>query len=81
MISAAAVHFLCGAMAARLTSNQKVTGSSPVMESSIEENDNVAEWLRRWIANPLLFERVSSNLTTVVFCKFLLSRSDKYPKS
>ena len=28
--------------------------------------DTVAEWLRRWIANPLLFERVSSNLTTVV---------------
>ena len=39
--------------------------------------DSVAEWLRRWIANPLLFERVSSNLTTVVFCKCLLSRSDK----
>jgi hypothetical protein len=29
--------------------------------------DNVAEWLRRWIANPLLYERVSSNLTVVVF--------------
>jgi hypothetical protein len=29
--------------------------------------DNVAEWLRRWIANPLLFERVSSNLTVVGF--------------
>ena len=28
--------------------------------------DIVAEWLRRWIANPLLFERVSSNLTDVV---------------
>ena len=25
---------LCGAMAARLTSNQKVTGSSPVMETT-----------------------------------------------
>jgi hypothetical protein len=25
----------------------------------------VAEWLRRWIANPLLYERVSSNLTVV----------------
>jgi hypothetical protein len=33
-------------------------------------NDSVAEWLRRWIANPLLFERVSSNLTTVAFCTF-----------
>jgi hypothetical protein len=27
--------------------------------------DNVAEWLRRWIANPLFSERVSSNLTIV----------------
>ena len=27
--------------------------------------DNVAEWLRRWIANPLDFVRVSSNLTIV----------------
>ena len=29
--------------------------------------DNVAEWLRRWIANPLDFVRVSSNLTIVDF--------------
>ena len=28
--------------------------------------DSVAEWLRRWIANPLLSERVGSNPTTVV---------------
>ena len=27
--------------------------------------DIVAEWLRRWIANPLFIERVSSNLTDV----------------
>ena len=27
--------------------------------------DSVAEWLRRWIANPLLFERESSNLSAV----------------
>jgi hypothetical protein len=27
--------------------------------------DIVAEWLRRWIANPLLFECVSSNPTDV----------------
>ena len=27
----------------------------------------MAEWLRRWIANPLHFVRVSSNLTGVVF--------------
>jgi hypothetical protein len=25
----------------------------------------VAEWLRRWIANPLLYERESSNLSSV----------------
>ena len=31
--------------------------------------DNVAEWLRRWIANPLFSERESSNLFTVV-CHF-----------
>ena len=37
--------------------------------------DSVAEWLRRWIANPLLFERASSNLATVdrfYFAHFLL---------
>ena len=34
--------------------------------------DSVAEWLRRWIANPLLSERASSNLATV---EFLLLRS------
>ena len=27
--------------------------------------DIVAEWLRRWIANPLLYERESSNLSDV----------------
>ena len=27
--------------------------------------DNVTEWLRRWIANPFLFERESSNLSVV----------------
>ena len=32
--------------------------------------DSVAEWLRRWIANPLLFERASSNLATVVIFAF-----------
>ena len=26
----------------------------------------MAEWVRRWIANPLLFERESSNLSDVV---------------
>ena len=33
--------------------------------SFIAKQDNVAEWLRRWIANPLLFERASSNLAVV----------------
>ena len=28
-------------------------------------NDNVAEWLRRWIANPLFFEREGSNPSVV----------------
>ena len=32
---------------------------------NVGKHDTVAEWLRRWIANPLLFERVSSNLTGV----------------
>ena len=36
----------------------------------------MAEWLRRWIANPLLFERASSNLATVVF-NFFASCCDK----
>ena len=30
-----------------------------------QHRDDVAEWLRRWIANPLGFARVSSNLTVV----------------
>lgn len=34
--------------------------------------DSVAEWLRRWIANPLLFERASSNLAVVAFVLLLL---------
>ena len=29
--------------------------------------DTVAEWLRRWIANPLYFVRAGSNPATVVF--------------
>ena len=29
--------------------------------------DEVAEWLRRWTANPLCFARVGSNPTLVVF--------------
>jgi hypothetical protein len=37
------------------------------------DQDNVAEWLRRWIANPLLFERESSNLSVVV-CVFYTSK-------
>ena len=36
--------------------------------------DILAEWLRRWIANPLLFERESSNLSDVetLFAPWLL---------
>ena len=33
--------------------------------------DTVAEWLRRWIANPLLFERESSNLSGVAIFSFI----------
>ena len=33
--------------------------------SFVFHQDIVAEWLRRWIANPLLFERVCSNHTDV----------------
>ena len=36
----------------------------------VKDSDTVAEWLRRWIANPLLFERVSSNLTGVDILPF-----------
>ena len=40
-------------------------------------DDIVAEWLRRWIANPLLFERVGSNPTiVVVFILWLISLRD-----
>ena len=35
------------------------------------DEDTVAEWLRRWIANPLLFERESSNLSSVDFLYIL----------
>ena len=37
-----------------------------------EYNDEVAEWLRRWTANPMGFARVSSNLILVekLFCWF-----------
>ena len=40
-------------------------------------DDDVAEWLRRWIANPLLYERVSSNLTVVEFTFISQARSSK----
>jgi hypothetical protein len=32
-----------------------------VFDSPTSPSDTVAEWLRRWIANPLLFERACSN--------------------
>lgn len=40
---------------------------SILYECDAQNQDTVAVTLRRWIANPLLFERVSSNLTGVVF--------------
>ena len=43
-----------------LSRNDKVRGSTPCAGC-----DTVAEWLRRWIANPLLFECESSNLSGV----------------
>ena len=49
-----AIHPLC---------DGNICGSKPYVGLT----DSVAEWLRRWIANPLLFERKSSNLFTVDF--------------
>jgi hypothetical protein len=43
-----------------------------------EQYDNVAEWLRRWIANPLLYERVSSNLTVVVILLIAYAQKGYY---
>ena len=37
----------------------------------------MAEWLRRWIANPLLFERESSNLSDVVLVFIKLENEGK----
>ena len=51
-----------GAVAAYLIFNDKICGTSPRAGSDI-----VADWLRRWIANLLLFERQSSNLSDVDF--------------
>ena len=58
-----------GAVATHLTCNEKIRGSNPRAGC-----DTVAEWLRRWIANPLLFERESSNLSGVAIL-FLLEAS------
>ena len=54
---------LCGAVAIHLPCDGNICGSNPCVCLT----DSVAEWLRRWIANPLLFERKSSNLFTVDF--------------
>ena len=56
-------------MVTHLTCNEKIRGSHPRAGC-----DTVAEWLRRWIANPLLFERESSNLSGVAIL-FLLEAS------
>ena len=37
----------------------------------VVSSDIVAEWLRRWIANPLFIERESSNLSDVEFLTIL----------
>jgi hypothetical protein len=61
-----------GAVATHLTCNEKIRGSNPRAGC-----DTVAEWLRRWIANPLLFERESSNLSGVaifIYFYYKLSR-------
>ena len=60
-------HSPYGAVVTHLTCNEKIPGSNPGVGY-----DSVAEWLRRWIANPLLFERASSNLATVDIFRFLL---------
>ena len=39
----------------------------------LRSHDNVAEWLRRWIANPLISDRGSSNLPVVELCTLLLT--------
>ena len=36
-----------------------------IYEIRREGFDNVAEWLRRWTANPMVSDRVSSNLIVV----------------
>ena len=49
----------------RFVYTEKVVGSNPARDRRYLIFDNVSEWLRRWIANPLLFERASSNLAVV----------------
>ena len=44
---------------------------------SLVSADEVAEWLRRWTANPLGFPRVSSNLILVV--TYFTSSSNTIP--
>ena len=39
----------------------------------LRSHDNVAEWLRRWIANPLISDRGSSNLPVVEMRMLLLT--------
>ena len=53
-----------GAVAPRVSCNENICGSSPRAHAGC---DIVGEWLWRWIANPLLFERESSNLSDVDF--------------
>ena len=41
--------------------------------SALHYNDEVAEWLRRWTANPMCSARVGSNPILVGQLQFLLS--------
>jgi hypothetical protein len=59
---------------ARVTSGSDLTRGETGVDianyTGYYASDNVAEWLRRWIANPLLYERESSNLSVVVLICF-----------
>jgi hypothetical protein len=74
---------LCGAMAARLTSNQKVTGSSPVMETAFAVTHHSANTIVRVtlgdgqrkmlvIHSPVL-RRDNSSTVAIIGCAMLYS--------
>ena len=59
----ACLEFICRSLIADVAS--VTLRSCTKRRHSVRHKDSVAEWLRRWIANPLLFERESSNLSAV----------------